>query len=109
MGRHVPHLFKLLPANVALVRVPNQRPPLRSGLAPTAATGFVLAHTAGNVRFGRTHTPLHMPGSSTWCRWWSTEVVARPPGRAGRKREPPVRVPETKAGFAVRSRVRRTC
>src|SRR5215471_8600506 len=67
--------------------------------------GVVLAHTAWNVLFCRTHTLLRTPDWSTWCRWCCTEVVARPPGHPGRKREPEVPVPETTATFAGRSRV----
>src|SRR5262249_42360393 len=42
IGHHVLDLFKLFPANVALVGVANQRPPLRTGLAPSPATGLSL-------------------------------------------------------------------
>src|SRR5215813_12196972 len=69
----------------------------------------VLARTAWSVLFCRKHTRPRTLDWSTCCRWWCIEVVARPPGHAGRKREPAVRVLETKAAFAVPSRVRRTC
>src|SRR5215471_12375388 len=61
----------------------------------------VLARTAWSVLFCRKHTRPRTLDWSTCCRWWCIEVVARPPGHAGRKREPAVRVLETKAAFAV--------
>src|SRR6516165_659233 len=42
IGHHVLDLFKLFPANVALVGVANQRPPLLTGLAPSPATRLSL-------------------------------------------------------------------
>src|SRR5215471_2192757 len=71
--------------------------------------GVVPAHTVSNARFCRKHTRLRRLDGSAWRRWWCTEVVATSLGRAGRKREPEVPVPETTATFAVRSRVRKIC
>src|SRR5215468_642986 len=69
----------------------------------------VLARTAWSVLSCRKHKLPRTPGSSTCCRCWCTEVVARPPDRAEPKPEPAVPVPETRAASGVLSRVRRTC
>src|ERR1700674_124530 len=42
IGHHMLDLFKLFPANVALMRVANQCPPLLSWFAPTPVTWLSL-------------------------------------------------------------------
>src|SRR5262249_56225021 len=95
IGHHVLDLFKLFPANVALVSVANQRPPLRTGLAPSPATGLsllILYRMLGSaVRIRACVGWLGQHGVDGWC----TEAVAPSLGRAGRKREPKVPVPHT--------------
>src|SRR5215471_1170889 len=51
MGHHVLDLFKLLPANVALMRVANQYPPLVSWFTPTSATWWSLLILHGMLGF----------------------------------------------------------
>src|SRR4029434_7484485 len=50
IGHHMLDLFKLFPANVALVRVANQCPPLLCGFAPAPMTWLSLLVLHGMFR-----------------------------------------------------------